>query len=115
MDDHAIHLTLRWRHTWPDQEDDFAAEAPGYDGSVGRIYLQEAGPLQGQWEWSMTAHAYDILRDASMHGVARSARTAAKEVEDCWFRAIKGSRCEGVAATSTETKINAYARASGGE
>jgi hypothetical protein len=38
MEDHDIVLKLRWKHTWPDREDDFAAEAEGCDGPVGRLY-----------------------------------------------------------------------------
>ena len=45
---------LKWRKTWPDKENDFIAH--DHDGiAVGRFYLIEHGPLQGQWRWTVTA------------------------------------------------------------
>lgn len=111
MDDHEIELKLHWRHTWPDKEDDFVAEAPTYDDSVGRIYKSlKAGSLDHHWFWAMNAHGFDISRAGTLSGYEASPRKAAKAVEDAWFQAIRGSSHE----VAPPTK-NSYAAAKGRE
>ena len=86
-----IELRLKWHKTWEDRENDFAAEAPAY-GLVGRIYVYTSGPSKGRWIWSLTAHGGDVSRNiGKLSGYAESAREAAKEVENAWFAAIKGT------------------------
>ena len=103
----TIPLRLRWRQTWLDRENDFAAEATAYKGSVGRIYQHDHGPTAGKWFWAFNAFGDDISRNiGAVSGYADSARLAAKAVEDCWFAAIKGSRLD-----VPEPQGNAYAAA----
>lgn len=45
-DGEALSLKLKWAKTWPDRENDFAANASNYD-QVRRIYLHEHEPQQG--------------------------------------------------------------------
>lgn len=109
--EHEIELRLKWRHTWPDREDDFCAEAPTFDGSVGRIYRHDSGPSKGQWFWAFQAHGYDISRTGDLSGYEPSARQAAKRVEDAWFFAIRGSSHD--VAVPAPAPRNAYAEAKG--
>lgn len=49
-------LRLKWRQTLEDKEADYVAEAPSYNGSVGRIYLHDTGGyLKGSWFWAFQA------------------------------------------------------------
>lgn len=109
-----ITLRLRWKPTWPDKEADYAAEAPGYDGSVGRIYLHTTGGYQsGSWFWAMNAHGHDISRNVGeLSGYEPSPRQAARRVEEAWFAAIRGSRLD-VALPPEEPTVNRYAAAKG--
>lgn len=110
-DGEAVSLRLKWRQTWPDTEADYAAEADGYAGSVGRIYLYKHGPQEGQWFWAMNAHGPEISRNiGKLHGEAGSPRAAAFMVEQAWFAAIKGSSLDRPAP-----KANLYAMAKGSE
>ena len=112
MDDHDIILRLKWRQTWADKENDFTAEAPTYQGTVGRIYLHEAGPQQGQWFWSMVAHGSEVSRNVGiLSGFQPSPRRAAKEVEDSWAAAIRGTIHE--QGSKPSSPMNAYAAAKG--
>jgi hypothetical protein len=107
----ALPLRLHWRETWPDRDADYVADADGYSGGVGRIYRHDAGPQQGMWFWSLTAHGPEISRAADkLHGVEQSPRAAARMVEGAWFAAIKGSSLDRPAP-----KRNAYAMAKAGE
>lgn len=107
MPSHEIELRLNWRQTWPDREAHYSAIAPSMGGAIGCIYLQEAGPDQGAWAWSMTADDLEISRNCGpMYGLAKSARHAAKHVEDAWFAAIRGTRHDRPAKP-----INPYAAA----
>lgn len=110
----SITLRLRWRPTWPDKESDYAAEALGYDGSVGRIYLHDTGGnMQGHWFWAMNAHGADISRNiGDLSGYEPSPRQAARRVEQAWFAAIRGGKLADVPA-ATEPPVNAYAAAKG--
>lgn len=111
-----IQLRLRWRHTWPDRPNDFVAEAPGYSGSVGRIYLIEEnhGPHGGKWFWAFQALGPEISRNiGNVKGYEPSPRQAAKCVEDAWFAAIKGSSLENLQTPSAPK--SAYAAAKGRE
>lgn len=107
MDDSEITLKLRWRSTWPNVENDFAAEAPGYPDTMGRIILQEAGPTQGQWLWSMTGHGVDVSRAGQCSGYEPSPRKAPKAVENSWALAVRGSALEH--AEASMPKQNSYA------
>ncbi|HEV2505136.1 MAG TPA: hypothetical protein VGV39_18810 [Mesorhizobium sp.] len=105
----AFSLRLNWRQA--DREADYVADADGYDGSVGRIYLRDAGPQQGLWFWAMNAHGSEISRNiGSLNGVEKSARAAARMVEGAWFAAIAGSSLD-----RPQPKQNAYAMARAGE
>ncbi len=112
MHDHDIHLRLRWRHTWADREDDYAAEAPGYPGSVARIYRALIGgqSVEAHWFWSMTAHEGEVSRGGTTSGYEPTARRAAKAAEESWFEAIRGTSLEHCVP---EAAINAYAAAKG--
>ncbi|MHA6685340.1 hypothetical protein [Mesorhizobium sp. A556] len=110
MEDHEITLKLKWRQTWEEKSDDFVCEASTYSGSVGRIYLHESGPMEGQWLWSFQAFGSDISRNiGALSGYETSARRAAKEVEDAWFSAIRGTLHE----QESKPSANAYAAAKG--
>jgi hypothetical protein len=112
--DEDIELRLRWRHTWEDKDKDFVAEAPGYDGTVARIYQHlKPGSLDHDWFWAMNAHGYEISRAGKTSGYEDSPRRAARAAEDAWFEAIKGSSLD-VAADPVPTR-NAYAAAKGRE
>lgn len=64
MQDQKTSLGLRWRHTWPDREDDFAAAVDGYGGPVGRIYKErKPGALEDHRFWAMNAHGPEISRN----------------------------------------------------
>lgn len=105
----ALPLRLNWRQA--DREADYVADANGYDGSVGRIYLRSDGPQQGLWFWAMNAHGSEISRNiGSLNGVEKSARAAARRVEGAWFAAIAGSSLD-----QSAPKRNAYATARAGE
>lgn len=87
---HEIELRLRWRQTWPDREAHYTAFALTMGGPIGCIYLVEAGVDQGAWAWAITADDYEVSRNCGpMNGVERSARHAAKHVEEAWFSAIR--------------------------
>ena len=105
----ALPLRLNWRQA--DREADYVADADGYDGCVGRIYLRGDGPQQGLWFWAMNAHGSEISRNiGSLNGVEKSARAAARMVEGAWFAAIKGSSLD-----RPLPRRNAYAMARTGE
>jgi hypothetical protein len=108
--DHEIALKLHWRHTWDDKDNDFTAEADGYQGSVGRIYLHDSGGhLNGSWFWAMNAFGPEISRNIEpLSGYEPSPRKAAREVERAWFAAISGSILE---VTGPVVAKNAYAAA----
>lgn len=109
-DGEALPLRLKWLATWPDKEADFSALAVGYHDSVGRIYLYDSSPSK-TWFWAMNAHGPEVSRNVgALHGIAGSARAAARLVEDAWFAAIKGS-----ALDRPEPKRNAYELAKAGE
>lgn len=113
--DHEIELKLRWRRTWPEEEEreDYVADAPTYT-SLGRIYLvvAQAESINGRWFWSLTAHGNEISRNVGdLTGYEDSAREAAARVERAWFAAIRGSKHE-VPAVPAQPR-NAYAAAKG--
>lgn len=111
MQDHEIELRLRWRHTWEDRESDFVAEAPGYDGPVGRIYESiQPGGTGTHWFWAMNAHGDFISRAGKNSGYEATPRQAAQQVEKAWFEAIKDSSLERAVAVPA---ANAYAAAKG--
>jgi hypothetical protein len=96
MLDHEIKLKLRWRHTWSDKDDDFVAELPAgcaYSGTVGRIYKHFKPGGEGYyWLWAMNAWGHGILRVAGkLDGYEDTPRMAAKQVEDSWFDAVRGT------------------------
>lgn len=110
MEDSEIDLKLRWRQTWDDHENDFAAYAPTYDGSVGRIYLHEDGPMQGKWFWAFQGFGPEISRNiGKLSGFETSARRAAREVETAWFASIRGT----IHDQESKPSANAYAAAKG--
>lgn len=110
----ADRLRLKWRQTWEDREADYVAEAPGYNGSVGRIYFvpEHHGPQAQKWFWAFQAFGDDISRNVGdTSGYEPSARAAAGRVEQCWFLAIKGTRHD--TPEPVRPKVNAYAAAKG--
>jgi len=110
--EHEIELRLKWRHTWPDREQDFVAEAPGYSGSVCRIYESlKAGSTATHWFWAMNAHGYEISRAGRTSGYEATARQAARAAEDGWFAAIRGTSLEHVVPEAAPA--NSYAAAKG--
>lgn len=116
--DPDVHLTLRWRHTWPTGGPDYVACDPesGYDGSVGRIYLDQKVKQPDRWEWSMTAHLHGIQRDSRMQGVEGSAKAAARQVEAARERGRAGTQYDrdvAAAVIAEVPPVNAYAAAKG--
>ncbi|OJU12276.1 MAG: hypothetical protein BGN85_09485 [Alphaproteobacteria bacterium 64-11] len=80
----------RWRHTWPDKGDDFM----GFDGDrkIGRIYRAAWSPDGGAWCWYWQADGPDIDRRYSgSAGTVKTARLAAKVIEDLYDRAKVGA------------------------
>jgi hypothetical protein len=117
-DSENIVLRLKWRKTWEDREDDFVAQAPSYNGSVGRIYFvpEHHGPKVESWYWAFQAFGDDISRNiGNLHGHADTARLAAQAVENAWFLAIAGTRHEIPILESEpiQPPKNAYAAAKG--
>lgn len=114
-DQESIPLRLRWRATWPDREADYSAEAPTYGDSIGRIYLHTTGGnLNGHWFWAFQAHGDEVSRNiGDTSGYEPSARAAARKVEECWFRAIKGTRHDIPEVVQPAVAVNAYAAAKG--
>jgi hypothetical protein len=114
-DQESIPLRLRWAATWPDKDADFSAEAPGYNGPVGRIYLHSTGGFQnGRWFWAFQAAGGEISRNiGDTSGYEDSARAAARRVESAWFLAIRGTRHDlpEEAAPPARPPVNAYAAA----
>ncbi len=110
--EHEIKLRLKWRQTWPDREQDFVASASGYDGPVGRIYEQQKpGSGDIHWFWAFQASAGEVSRNiGTTSGHEATAREAAREVEQCWFAAIKGTSLENAVPEAT-VPTNAYAAA----
>lgn len=95
-----------------DRENDFMAEAPTYNGGVGRIYESlKPGGTEMHWFWAMNAFGDDISNVGDLSGHARA---AAARVEAAWFAAIKGSRHEQPnAAEPARPPVNRYAAAKG--
>lgn len=83
----GITLRLKWKHTWPDMDEDFVAHAPGYNLGIGRIYRLGGGPRGGEWFWSMTAFGNGIRHEGTLSGVEATPREAARRVEQAWFAA----------------------------
>lgn len=111
MDDHEITLTLHWRHSWPDKDADYVAEAAGHDGTVGRIYESIVpGGTGTHWFWAMNAHGAFVSRAGKTSGSEATPRRAAREVEKAWAEAIRGTALEAAAAKPAR---NAYAAAKG--
>jgi hypothetical protein len=106
-------LRLKWRQTWEDKDADYVAEAPTYNGSVGRIYRHDTGGfLKGSWFWAFQAHSDEVSRNiGDTSGYEGSARAAAGRVEQCWFLSIKGTRHE--VPEPARPRVNAYAAAKG--
>lgn len=73
-----ITLKYRWRHTWPDRENDFV----GYDGEalIGRFYIFQMPGNETAWRWFLQA---EIARGGQT-GHADTARAAAKALEDAY-------------------------------
>ena len=110
-DGEALPLRLHWRQMWPERDADYVAEADTYNDLVGRIYRHDDGAQAGMWFWSMTAFGHEISRNiGKLTGFERSARAAARMVEDAWFAAIKGSSLD-----RPPPKRNAYEVAKAGE
>lgn len=98
-----IELRLRWHQTRQDREAHFTATAPTLAEPVGYICMVEPG----EWSWAMTGDDYEISRNCGpTFGAERSARHAAKRVEDAWFDAIRGTRHD-----QPPARVNAYAAA----
>jgi hypothetical protein len=107
----ALPLRLQWRQSWPDREADYVAETPEHQGGVGRIYLYDGGPQKGLWFWAMNAFGPEVSRNVGiLTGVERSARAAARMVEDAWFATIGGSSPD-----APTPKHNVYELAKEGE
>lgn len=115
-DPDRIVLRLKWRPTWPDKEADFAAEAPSYNGPVGRIYRHDTGLHAGNWLWAFQAFGDDIGHNVgNTSGFEPSAGAAARCVESAWLLAVKGT-CHDVpeeADPPARPPVNAYAAAKG--
>jgi hypothetical protein len=76
-------LRLKWRKTWPEVENDFAARTETGE-PVGRIYRHDTGGSEPSWFWSMHGFASAGLKGTA-RGRAPSPRDAAGEVEREWF------------------------------
>jgi hypothetical protein len=116
--DPDVHLTLRWCHTWPSGGADYVAADPesGYEGSVGRIMLDEKSPVADIWSWSMTATWPGMAADGPIEGIEGSAKAAARQVEAAWERVRAGTwydRRVQPAVIAEAPPVNAYAAAKG--
>lgn len=92
-------LRLKWRKTWPDRENDFAAFSPRVKHGVGRIYLHNSGP-HPFWFWTM--HATVANFHGNKAGSAEDARAAAASVEAQWFKMEAMLRDRGLLPAVTE-------------
>lgn len=113
-DPESITLRLRWRATWPDREADFVAEAPTYNGNVGRIYYvpENHGMQSNRWFWAFQAFGDDVNRGGiNLSGHEDTPRQAARRVEDAWFSAIRDGRHD--VPVPDDAPKNAYAAAKG--
>jgi hypothetical protein len=75
----------KWRETWPGEgHQDFAA----WDGEtpVGRIRLEESGPMNGRWHWSGNGGPNVKRRLTPNTGYVATAREASRMVEDYYDR-----------------------------
>ena len=111
-----IVLKLKWTQTSIEIANAFEARSPAFKDVVGRFYLEEGSAENGIWNWSFTASGNGIRREGMglLSGSEPSAREAAKRIEDCWFKAIKG----GIYDIPDEKPVapkNSYAAAKGRE
>lgn len=111
-----IQLKLKWTQTSIDIANDFEARSPVFKDVVGRFHLEEGSAENGIWNWSFAASGNGIKREGMglLSGSEPSARQAAKAIEDCWFKAIKGGIYDIPEDKPTSAK-NAYLAAKGGE
>ena len=110
-----IQLKLKWTQTSHDIANDFVARSPVFQGVVGRFYLEAGSAENGVWNWSFMAAGQGIKREGMglLSGSEPSPRQAAKAIEDCWFKAVKG----GIYDIPDEKSVvkNSYAAAKGRE
>ena len=94
-----ITLRLRWRKTWEDVEDDFIGYVPGLVDTlgrpvrkIGRIHIIQGNPHAGEFVWYYQACLPGLPWAAlTRGGWEPTAREAAKQIEDIWFRVIVGT------------------------
>jgi hypothetical protein len=78
----------KWRETWPGEtgrDGNALQDFQGWDGEtpVGRIRLEDAGPMEGKWQWSGHGSRRGIKKRLLPHqGYAATAREASRMVED---------------------------------
>jgi hypothetical protein len=79
-------LKLKWRRTWPDQDNDFVAMDDRCTGNVGRIYRHTS--IEERWQWFLQAFIPGVPLPVDSSGLADTAREAAAALEAAWFRMI---------------------------
>lgn len=98
-----IPLRLKWRLTWPGEvENDFVGYVPGLIDTlgrpvqkIGRIHIIKGDPHGGEYVWYYQANLPRLpWKELNRGGWEPTAREAAKQIEDIWFRVIVGTPYE---------------------
>ena len=91
----------KWRETWPGETGRDAKalqDFQGWDGEtpVGRIRLEDAGPMEGKWQWSGHGSKRGIKKRLLPHqGYVATARDASRVVEDYYERLLRHNGMKG--------------------
>jgi hypothetical protein len=83
----------KWRETWPGETGLDGTPLQDFQGwvgdvPVGRIRLEDAGPMKVTWQWS--GHGGRVRQRLTPHqGYAATAREASRMVEDYYERLLR--------------------------
>jgi hypothetical protein len=83
----------RWKETWPGDtglDGKSLQDFQGWDDktAVGRIRLEEAGPMQGKWQWS--GHGPEVRRHLPHQGYVDTACEACRMAEEYYEKLMVG-------------------------
>jgi hypothetical protein len=87
------HPKYKWKPTWPGEtglDGKLLQDFLGLDGTVpvGRIRLEEAGPMKGKWQWN--GHGpMKVKRHLPHQGYVATAREASRMAEDYYDRLLE--------------------------
>jgi hypothetical protein len=101
MTDRDYRPKYKWRETWPGEtglDGEPLQDFQGWDGdvSVGRIRLEDAGPMKGKWQWSGHGSQKGIRKRLLPHqGYVATAREASRMVEDYYERLLRHNGMKG--------------------